>query len=158
MNYWLVKSEPDCFSIDDLRQAKNQITAWDGVRNYQARNMIRDDMNIGDRVFFYHSNSNPPGIVGIAEVVSKSYPDDTAFNPEADHYDPNSTLDNPRWYMVDIKFKQKFNGIIPLQHLKEYPELEGMQLLKKGNRLSVMPVDKVHWQFITNTLADTTKL
>lgn len=152
MKYWLMKSEPDCFSIDDLRQAENQTTPWDGVRNYQARNLMRDDMSIGDLVFFYHSSTTPPGIVGIAEVISAPYPDHTAFDPESDHYDPKSMPDNPRWFMVDVQFKQKFDDIIPLQRLKECPELKGMQLLKKGNRLSVMPVDESHWCFIVNTL------
>lgn len=152
MKYWLMKSEPDCFSIDDLRQEKNQTSAWDGVRNYQARNMMRDDMKMGDLVFFYHSSTNPPGIVGIAEIASEAYPDHTAFDPEADHFDPKSTVENPRWYMVDVKFKHKFDKIISLQALKECPELESMQLLRKGNRLSVMPVDETHWHFITDAL------
>ncbi|WP_367608177.1 EVE domain-containing protein [Legionella sp. W05-934-2] len=152
MQYWLMKSEPDCFSIDDLRQLKNQTTCWDGVRNYQARNMMRDDMAIGDLVFFYHSNCDTPGIVGLAEVASKPYPDHTAFDPEDDHYDPKSMADNPRWFMVDVKFKEKFNAIIPLHQLKEQPELEGMQLLRKGNRLSVMPIQPSHWHFIMNSL------
>ena len=148
MKYWLMKSEPDCFSIDDLHQLKNQTTPWDGVRNYQARNMMRDEMSIGDQIFFYHSSCQPPGIVGIAEVASNAYPDETAFDPEADHYDPKSDRDNPRWFLVDVKFKEKFAHMIPLQELKESPELETMQLLRKGNRLSVMPVEKAHWQFI----------
>jgi predicted RNA-binding protein with PUA-like domain len=152
MQYWLMKSEPDCFSIDDLRQLKNQTTCWDGVRNYQARNMMRDDMAIGDLVFFYHSNCDTPGIVGLAEVASKPYPDHTAFDPEDDHYDPKSMADNPRWFMVDVKFKEKFNAIIPLHQLKEQPELEGMQLLRKGNRLSVMRIQPSHWHFIMNSL------
>jgi predicted RNA-binding protein with PUA-like domain len=148
MNYWLMKTEPSCFSIDDLKQSKNQTTPWDGVRNYQARNMMRDDMAVGDLVFFYHSNAKPAGIVGIAEVVSEAYPDYTAFDPENEHYDPKSQKDNPRWYMVDIKLKEKFDTIISLQELKQYPQLQNMQLLKKGNRLSVMPVNKSHWDFI----------
>ena len=157
MKYWLMKSEPDCFSIDDLRQEINQTTPWDGVRNYQARNLMRDEMSIGDLIFFYHSSCSPPGIVGIAEVASEAYPDHTAFDPEADHYDPKSSPDNPRWIMVDVKYKQKFAEIIPLQTLKLCPELEGMQLLKKGNRLSVMPVDKHHWQFIMGNLLQSTE-
>lgn len=148
MNYWLMKSEPDCFSIDDLKNSPSQITHWDGVRNYQARNMMRDEMHIGDLVFFYHSNTKPPGIIGIAEVVSDAYPDHTAFDPESEHPDLKSTPDNPRWFMVDIKYRQKFNRILALDELKAHPELEGMQLLKKGNRLSVMPVSKAHWEFI----------
>jgi predicted RNA-binding protein with PUA-like domain len=150
VNYWLIKSEPNCFSIDDLINSDNQTTHWDGVRNYQARNMMRDEMKIGDLIFYYHSNSTPAGIVGIAEVSSKPYPDHTALDPESDHPDSKANPDNPRWYMVDVKFKQKFNHMIPLNELRQYPELEGMQLLKKGNRLSVMPVCKSHWDFIIN--------
>jgi predicted RNA-binding protein with PUA-like domain len=148
MHYWLMKSEPSCFSIDDLANAPNQTEPWDGVRNYQARNMMRDDMKIGDAVLFYHSNANPTGIAGTADVVSKAYPDETAFDPDAQHFDPKSSPENPRWFLVDIQFKQRFKRIIPLQELKQYPQLEGMQLLKKGNRLSVMPVVKDHWDFI----------
>lgn len=150
--YWLIKSEPNCFSIDDLMSAPNQIEHWDGVRNYQARNFMRDKMKVGDLIFFYHSNCKPPGIVGIAEVASEAYPDHTAFDPTSDHPDPDSTPDNPRWYMVDVKFKEKFPKIISLDHLKQHPELEGMQLLRKGNRLSVMPVGKKEWDFITSAL------
>lgn len=148
MNYWLMKSEPSCFSIEDLKNAPKQIAHWDGVRNYQARNFMRDKMQIGDQVFFYHSNCNPPGIVGIAEVVSNAYPDFTAFDPESEHPDPKSTLDNPRWFMVDIQFKQQFPNLIALETLKHYPALEGMALLRKGNRLSVLPVSLSEWQFI----------
>lgn len=147
-HYWLAKSEPSCFSIDDLRNAPQQTSPWDGVRNYQARNFIRDGMRIGDQVFFYHSNCNPPGIVGIAEVVSEAYPDYTAFDPNSKHADANSTPDKPRWFMVDMRFKEKFSHIIPLQTLKQYPELENMALVRKGNRLSVMPVSAEEWAFI----------
>ncbi|CEK11420.1 EVE domain-containing protein [Legionella hackeliae] len=150
--YWLMKSEPDCFSIDDLSNAPNQTTHWDGVRNYQARNFMRNDMSIGDKVFFYHSNCNPPGIIGIAEVTSKAYPDHTALDPESEHPDPKSTPDNPRWYMVDIRFKEKFKQLIALDSLRQYPELEKMLLLRKGNRLSVLPVQKEEWNFIVENL------
>jgi len=146
--HWLMKSEPSCFSIDDLRNAPNQSSPWDGVRNYQARNFMRDDMSIGDLVFFYHSNCKPPGIVGIAEVSSKAYPDFTAWDPESDHPDPKSTPENPRWFMVDICFKEKFDRILSLDELKQYPELSQMILLRKGNRLSVMPVAEKEWNFI----------
>lgn len=152
--YWLMKSEPDCFSIDDLHNAPNQTTHWDGVRNYQARNFMRDDMQLGDQVFFYHSNCTPPGIIGIAEVTSQPYPDHTALDPESEHPDPKSTPENPRWYMVDIRFKKKFNHLISLESLKQYPDLEKMILLRRGNRLSVLPVDKKEWDFIVNNLAD----
>jgi predicted RNA-binding protein with PUA-like domain len=151
--YWLIKSEPDCFSIEDLRNAKNQTTHWDGVRNYQARNFMRDAMKIGDQVFFYHSNCNPPSIVGLAEVVSEAYPDHTAFDPQSEHPDPNSTPDKPRWYMVDIRFKEKFKQPISLNRLRQYPALEKMTLLHKGNRLSVLPVAEEEWNFILNHLA-----
>ncbi|KTC86371.1 EVE domain-containing protein [Legionella brunensis] len=151
-HYWLMKSEPDCFSIDDLRNAPNQSTHWDGVRNYQARNFMRNEMTIGDQVFFYHSNCNPPGIIGIAEVSSHAYPDHTAFDPESEHPDPKSTPDNPRWFMVDIRFKEKFKHLISLDTLRQYPELEKMMLLRRGNRLSVLPVDKKEWDFIMSNL------
>ncbi len=148
MNYWLMKSEPDVFGIDDLANRPNQTEPWDGVRNYQARNMMRDDMKVGDQVFFYHSNTHPPGIVGIAEVVREGYPDHTAFDPEDPHYDPKSDPDKPRWFMVDVAFRRKLGRTITLSELKERPELEGMPLIRKGNRLSVMPVSKEHWDFI----------
>lgn len=148
MNYWLMKSEPNCFSIDDLIKAPKKTTYWDGVRNYQARNMLRDEIKKGDQVFYYHSNTKIPGIVGIAEVVKEGYPDFTAFDPNSDHPDPSSTEENPRWFMVDIQFKEKFKDVISLETLKACPELQGMRLLQKGNRLSVMPVEKTHWSFI----------
>lgn len=147
-NYWLMKSEPSCFSIDDLKNAPNQTTSWDGVRNYQARNFMRDSMRIGDLVFFYHSNCNPPGIVGIAEVTSEPYPDFTAFDPDSEHPDSKSTLSNPRWFMVDIRFSKKFKTMITLDELRQHPELCNMQLLRKGNRLSVLPISKEDWTYI----------
>lgn len=148
MNYWLMKSEPDTYSIDDLASFPRKTDHWDGVRNYQARNMMRDEMKKGDLVFFYHSNCKEPGIVGIAEVVKEGYPDFTAWDPDQKYYDPKSTSDNPRWYMVDIRYKRKLKRVITLQELKNYPRLEEMPLLRKGNRLSVMPVSKKHWDFI----------
>lgn len=148
MNYWLMKSEPSCFSIDDLQQAPNHTSCWDGVRNYQARNFMRQDMRIGDQIFFYHSNCNPPGIVGVAEVASEAYPDYTAFDPTSDHPDAASTPDNPRWFMVDVKFIKKFSEMIALDQLKQYPELSQMPLVRKGNRLSVLPVRADEWRFI----------
>lgn len=152
--YWLMKSEPSCFSIDDLQNAPNQTSPWDGVRNYQARNFMRNNMRVGDRVFFYHSNCNPPGIVGIAEVASEAYPDYTAFDPNSDHPDPSSTPENPRWFMVDIRFVTKWPKMISLDSLKQHPELSSMQLLRKGNRLSVLPVQKDDWEYITTLLID----
>jgi predicted RNA-binding protein with PUA-like domain len=141
-----MKSEPDVFGIDHLKAVK--IEPWDGVRNYQARNMMRDQMKKGDLVFFYHSNTDVPGIVGIMEVVKEGYPDHTAFDPEAKYYDPKSDPDNPRWYMVDVKFKRKLKRTISLSELKELEELEDMPLVRKGNRLSIMPVTKEQWDFI----------
>ena len=149
MRYWLMKSEPDEFSIDDLKNARGKKTHWDGVRNYQARNFMRDDMKPGDGVFYYHSNAEVIGIVGIAEVCSESYPDHTAFDSNDKHFDPKSDPDNPRWMMVDIKFKRKFNQTLTLAKIKEHADqLEGFALIRRGNRLSVMPVSKEHWDFI----------
>lgn len=149
-NYWLMKSEPSCFSIDDLKNSPNQTSCWDGVRNYQARNFMRDGMRINDLIFFYHSNCTPPGIIGVAEVVSKPYADYTAFDPNSEHPDSKSTPDNPRWFMVDIKFVKQFPKLISLDTLKQYPELSTMQLLRKGNRLSVLPIKSNEWSFIIN--------
>ena len=148
--YWLIKSEPSCFSIDDLKKATQQTTHWDGVRNYQARNFMRDQMQIGDLVFFYHSNCTPPGIIGVAEVVSESYPDFTAFDPNSEHPDVSSTPDNPRWFMVDVRFKEKFPTLIPLDLLKQQPELKDMFVFRKGNRLSITPITSEEWKVIKN--------
>lgn len=148
MKYWLMKSEPSCFSLDDLYKAPRQTTCWDGVRNYQARNFMRDDMQRGDQVFFYHSNCQPPGIVGIAEIVRPAYPDFTAWDPESEHPDPKSTEENSRWCMVDIQFREKFSHMLALDDLKHHPELSKMPLLRKGNRLSVLPVSHEEWCFI----------
>lgn len=148
-NYWLVKSEPGCYSIDTLENEPDQITSWDGVRNYQARNFMRDGMKLGDKVLFYHSVTNP-SIVGVCEVVRESYPDHTAWNPEDDHFDPKSTVDNPRWYMVDVKFVEKLPRALSLKELRQVPGLESMELLRKGSRLSVMPVDKNEFDIICN--------
>ncbi len=151
-NYWLMKSEPSCFSIDDLEASPQQTTYWDGVRNYQARNFMRNDMRIHDQIFFYHSNCKPPGIVGIAEVISEPYPDYTAYDPTSEHPDSKSTPDNPRWFMVDIRFIKKFPQMISLETLRQYPELSNMQLLRKGNRLSVLPVRSLEWAIIIKIL------
>ncbi|MCC5856615.1 MAG: EVE domain-containing protein [Ectothiorhodospiraceae bacterium] len=148
MQYWLMKSEPDEFSIDDLASRPGQTEHWDGVRNYQARNMMRDQMKVGDQILFYHSNTQPPGVVGVAEVVREGYPDHTAFDPEDPHYDPRSDPDNPRWFMVDVRFVRKLRRVITLAELKDRPELDGLALVRRGNRLSVMPVEKRHWDFI----------
>lgn len=148
MNYWLMKTEPDVFGIDDLRARPKQTEPWDGVRNYQARNMLRDQMQKGDLAFFYHSNCAEPGIVGIAEIVRAGYPDTTALDPNDHHYDPKSTPEAPRWYRVDVRYKRKLRRTITLSELKERPELAGMGLLARGNRLSVMPVTRPQWDFI----------
>lgn len=138
--YWLLKSEPDCFSIHHLAAAPRQTTYWDGVRNYQARNFMRDDMKKGDHVLFYHSNADPPAVAGTATVVKEAYPDHTAWDPQNQHYDPKSTGDNPIWMMVDIKLDTIFPEPLPLEYLRGVPELAEMELLRKGSRLSVQPV------------------
>ena len=153
MKYWLMKSEPDVFSIDDLAASPGKTTHWDGVRNYQARNFMRDDMKKGDQVLFYHSNAKPPGIAGIAKVVKESYPDFTAFDPNDKHYDPKSKQEEPRWFMVDIKLVKKFKQLMPLPDLKQIKALDGMVLLQKGSRLSVQPVTKKQFDTICK-LAD----
>jgi predicted RNA-binding protein with PUA-like domain len=146
MNYWLMKSEPDAFSIDDLKRKKQE--AWDGVRNYQARNFMRDGMRPGDRVFFYHSNCAVPGIVGIAEVATDAYPDPSQFDPKCHYFDPASTRDKPRWMLVEVKFVKKLKRTISLDELKAQDALAGMALVRKGNRLSVMPVEAADWKYI----------
>ncbi|UOG93467.1 MAG: EVE domain-containing protein [Candidatus Thiothrix sulfatifontis] len=146
MQYWLMKSEPDVFGIDDLQ--KVGIEPWDGVRNYQARNMLRDQMQIGDQVFFYHSNCDVPGIVGIAKIATQGYPDDTAFNPEAKYFDPKSDPQKPRWYRVDVQFVRKLTRTISLYEMREQAALQDMPLVRKGCRLSVMPVSATEWQTI----------
>jgi predicted RNA-binding protein with PUA-like domain len=146
MNHWLMKSEPEAFSIDDL--ARKGREPWDGVRNYQARNFMRDGMRVGDGVFFYHSNCAVPGIVGIAEVASDAYPDPSQFDPKSKYFDPASSRDQPRWSLVDVKFVRRLKRTIALDELKTHPELASMPLLRKGNRLSVMPVEAAHWHFI----------
>jgi len=143
-----MKSEPEVFDIDDLKARPAQTEHWDGVRNYQARNMMRDDMKLGDQVFFYHSNCKEPGIVGIAEIVKEGYPDYTAFDPEQKYYDEKSSPQNPRWYMVDVKFKRKLKRTITLDELKQIKTLEDMALVRRGNRLSIMPVTAKQWKTI----------
>lgn len=148
MRYWLFKSEPETFSIDHLRERQNSTEHWDGVRNYQARNMLRDEVKEGDQVLFYHSNCKPPGIVGIAKVVKSGYPDYTAWDPRSNHYDPRSNPDKPQWYMVDVKFVKKFPRMLSLEELKQNPRLEKMRLLRRGNRLSITPVTESEWKAI----------
>jgi predicted RNA-binding protein with PUA-like domain len=146
--YWLVKSEPYDFSIDDLMNCPSQTEHWDGVRNYQARNFMRDQMKKGDPVLFYHSSCKVPSIVGVAKVVRESYPDHTSWDKKSNYFDPKSSEENPRWFMVDIKFVKKFKGPLSREKLKEYDELKDMTLLTKGSRLSVQPVSKQEFEFI----------
>ncbi|MBB71173.1 MAG: EVE domain-containing protein [Legionellales bacterium] len=148
MNYWLMKSEPDAFSIDDLANMPKKTEHWDGIRNYQVRNMIRDDIKKGDLVLFYHSNCKPPGVVGMMEVVKEAYPDHTAFDPDSKYFDPKSDPDNPRWLMVDVKFKKKFKHMVSLDELKANPALAEMRLVQRGNRLSILPITKAEWDEI----------
>ena len=150
MQYWLMKSEPEVFSIDDLN--RSVIEAWDGVRNYQARNFIKQ-MKINDLVFFYHSNCNPPGIAGLMRIAKEAYPDHTSWDRATPYYDPKSTSEAPRWFMVDVSFVQKFRQFIPLKTLRQHKELEDLLLLRKGNRLSVMPVSGNNADFIIRQLA-----
>jgi len=144
--YWLMKSEPDVYSIDDLRRDGREM--WDSIRNYQARNMMRDDMRIGDKVFFYHSNCKEPAIAGIAKVASKPYPDSTQFDKKSRYFDPKSTQDEPRWILVDVEFVRKFKKPITLAEIKANKGLEDMILVRRGNRLSIMPIEKNHWDLI----------
>lgn len=153
MQYWLFKTEPGCFSLQDLQNAPNQTTSWDGVRNYQARNFMRA-MKKGDRGFFYHSGENPE-LAGIVEIVKEAYPDHTAWDPENEHFDPKSTPENPRWEMVDVRLLQVFSPPLPRSVLREEPELAGMELMKKGSRLSVQPVDASSFEHIISLAAAT---
>lgn len=148
MNYWLFKSEPSCFSIQDLSKRPKQTSCWDGVRNYQVRNMLRDEIKTGDLGFFYHSSCTPPGIAGIVEVVKNGYPDHTAWDLNSEHYDPKSTPENPRWYMVDVKLVEIFPRLITLDEIKQHPKLNKMLITRKGNRLSVTAVQPEEWRVI----------
>ena len=148
MPYWLMKSEPSDFCIDDLMKCPKQTEPWDGIRNYQVRNTMRDDMKIGDQAFFYHSSCKEPGIVGIMEIVSQAYADPTAFDPVHKHFDPKSDPDNPRWLLVDVRFKEKFAKTLTLPELRAQKTLETMRLLQRGNRLSVTPVTKQEWNAV----------
>ena len=150
--YWLMKSEPEAYSIEDL--ARDKKTYWDGVRNYQARNFMRDQMKPGDRVFFYHSNAEPPGIAGIAEVASQGYPDPSAFDPKDIHYDPDSKKDKPVWYVVDLEYVKKFKRLLPLKELRQVEGLSKMPLLQRGQRLSVQPVSPKEWEIVCGLAAE----
>jgi predicted RNA-binding protein with PUA-like domain len=149
MRYWLMKSEPDAYSIDRL--AKDKTAPWTGVRNYQARNFMRDQMAKGDKVLFYHSSCEQPGIVGIAEVCKLAYPDETQFDRKSDYFDPKSTRENPRWLHVDVKFVKK-TRLISLGELREHKALANMRVLARGNRLSITPVDPAEWEYINKIL------
>ena len=153
MKYWLLKTEPKDFSIQDLAKAKQKTTFWDGVRNYQARNFMRDDMKLGDPILLYHSNANPSAVVGTARVVRESYPDHTAWDPNDKHFDAKSSADNPRWLMVDIQLDQIFKSPMALADLREVAALKEMELLRKGSRLSVQPVRKKEFDTILKLAA-----
>ena len=149
MAYWLMKSEPDAFSIDDLKDMPDGTDHWDGIRNYQARNFMRDDMKEGDQVFFYHSNTKEPGIVGIMEVSREAYPDHTALDPDSPYHDPKATEEDPRWQMVDVTYVRHLDRTITLSELKDHADqLQDFALIRRGNRLSIMPVDEEHWEYI----------
>jgi predicted RNA-binding protein with PUA-like domain len=150
MQYWLMKSEPTSFSVEDLAAAPRRTTSWDGVRNYQARNMLRDQMRRGDQAFLYYSSTEIPGIVATMQIVKQGYPDPTAFDRKDEHYDPQSDPRDPRWFMVDVQLKRRLARTISLEELRAHArkELAGLVLLRPGNRLSVMPVERAHWDFI----------
>ena len=146
--YWLFKSEPDCFSYDDLEKAPNRTTGWDGIRNYQARNFLRDDVKYGDGVIYYHSNAEPPGMAGVAVIVEESHPDPTQFDPKADHFDPKSDPADPTWMQVGVRAVAKAVKDVSLPEMRAEKGLDGLELLKKGSRLSVHPVSPEHWQIL----------
>ena len=154
MRHWLMKTEPSTFGIDDLERAPRRTTSWEGVRNFQARNMLRDDFHRGDLAFLYHSSCPEPGIAGIVEVVRAGYPDTSAWDRSSGHYDAKSPENKPLWYTVDVRLKQRFDAVLPLETLREHAEreLEGMLLLRRGNRLSVTPVESAHWRFILSLI------
>ncbi len=146
--YWLVKSEPDVFSFDDLWKAPKRTTHWDGVRNYQARNLLRDEMRVGDGVLYYHSNADPPGVAGVAQVARAGYPDPTQFDPADAHYDPGADPDEPRWFVVDVRAVQKLPRFVPLAELKAHPKLASMVVVQRASRLSVQPVTAEEWKSV----------
>jgi predicted RNA-binding protein with PUA-like domain len=154
MNYWLMKTEPSTFGIDHLAKAPDQTTSWEGVRNYQARNMLRDEMKVGDLAFLYHSSCPEPGIAGVMRVVRAGYPDPSAWRRRDPHYDAKSPEKKPLWYTVDVQLKERASPLLPLSKLREHAglELHGLWLLRKGNRLSITPVDAAHFRFIRSLL------
>ncbi|HEY0529690.1 MAG TPA: EVE domain-containing protein [Gemmatimonadaceae bacterium] len=147
-HYWLLKSDPESFSFEDLWSLPDRTTHWDGVRNFQARNFLRDEMKKGDLAFFYHSGGDDPGVVGIVEVVREGYPDHTAFDPKDSHFDPKSKKDSPTWSMIDIHAVERFPRPVSLAEMRTKPELEGLPLLQKGNRLSVQKVGSTEWNAV----------
>ncbi|SCY39259.1 Predicted RNA-binding protein, contains PUA-like domain [Nitrosospira sp. Nl5] len=151
MRYWLMKSEPSDVSIDDLASMPKQTVAWYGVRNYQARNFMRDQMHVGDQVFFYHSSCEQPGIAGLAEVCKRAYPDATQFDPGSKYFDAKATSQNPRWFNVDVRFVKK-TRLVGIKELRSHPEIATLRILQKGNRLSITPVDPSEWSFIMGIL------
>lgn len=152
MAHWLFKSEPDTFSIDDLMKRPKQTEHWDGVRNFHVRNLLRDQIKVGDTAFFYHSSCTPPGVAGIMKITKAGYPDFTALDPFSNYYDPKSTKENPRWYMVDVTFVKKFPRLITLEEIKSEPALKNMPLVRKGNRLSITPVTEKEWDKIISLI------
>lgn len=147
--YWLLKSDPDTFGIRHLKRSRNQTTCWDGVRNYQARNLLRDEISVGDQVLFYHSRTEPPAVVGLARVVRSGYPDPTQFHPRSRYHDPGSKRSDPRWFAVDIRLERELGRPLTLPELRAVPGLEDMVLLRKGSRLSVQPVTAEEWRIVS---------
>ncbi len=148
MKYWLMKSEPDVFSFNDLKKRPKKTEPWNGVRNYQARNFMRDEMKIDDLVLFYHSSCEIPGVAGIARVSSETYPDSTQFDQKSEYFDPKATVENPRWFLIDVTFKADMKSFVSLEEIKKHKILSGMKLLQKGNRLSILPVTREEFEFI----------
>lgn len=152
--FWLMKSEPDVFSFDDLKKRPKQTEPWNGVRNYQARNFMRDEMKEGDLILFYHSSCEVPGVAGIAKVASAPYPDQTQFDKKSEYYDPKSTIENPRWFLVDVKFEKDLKAYVSLEDLKKETKLKDMRLLQRGNRLSILPVTREEFDYIVSLGSD----
>jgi predicted RNA-binding protein with PUA-like domain len=148
MKYWLMKSEPHVFSFEDLKKCAKKKEPWTGVRNYQARNFMRDEMKLGDLVLFYHSSCEIPGVAGIARVASLPYPDPTQYDKKSDYFDPKATQESPRWFLIDVAFERDLKNLISLEELKTHKKLHGMRLLQKGNRLSILPVTQEEFEFI----------
>jgi predicted RNA-binding protein with PUA-like domain len=148
MNYWLMKSEPDVFSFKDLKSRPKKTEPWNGVRNYQARNFMRDEMKVGDLILFYHSSCEIPGVAGIAKVSSAPYPDSTQFDKKSEYFDPKATPENPRWILIDVSFEKDLRSFVSLEEIRNFPELSKMRLLQKGNRLSILPVSEEEFKFI----------